>query len=647
MLQSLRDQSGKWFVKILFVAIIASFAIWGVGDVIRGYSALRPIAKVGTYSISYDEFAHALQQKITQLQQATKGRISSEQLKQMGVQTHVLDKLINQAILEQELIRSHLSVSDTLVRHQIHNVPQFQLNGSFDRRLFEDLLRHNNISEKKFIEDIRQSLLTQQLINPLVKRIRLPKTYRETIFQALNEDHVFTIVFVPSSKIKLKTTASEEDLQTSYNQNKEQYAVQEFRKITLVLLDNKALMEGIPVTEEELKEEFEKRTSNYRIPEKRSVKSLTYPTKVLAEDALGRLQKGRPMPAVVRDVKGGNFSDQGTITKDQLPELIADTVFSLEAGQNSTIIETQFGFSIYQVDKIEPAYVQSLSEVRKQLEEEIRLQKAEDHIHQIKNKIEDSLAAGSKLSDVAKEHNLVVETVPDLSINGLDENNKPVLETLDPEAKKLIVEQAFNLNEGLESPIIDANSNLSFIVRVEKIIPAYVPEFTEVKDKVREKWINENKKKEAAETAYKIVQEAKSLSDLTRLANQYKLTLSSNHSINRIDAEKQSEPDSKANKKEEQKDESIKDMLSPELMAKAFHLGTEQATFGAVLDGFAVVMLQKIAPFMPDSKKLETFDKIIDQMMEKDLTTLLIDSFRLNHPVSINQDTLDHVMKQD
>jgi peptidyl-prolyl cis-trans isomerase D len=643
MLQSLREQSGKWFIKILFVAIIASFMAWGIGDVIRSYSALRPIAKIGKHSISYEEFAHALQQQITRLQQATKGRISSDQLKQMGVHSRVLDKLINQAILEQELIRSNLSVSDALVRQQVHSVPQFQHNGSFDKRLFEELLRHNGISEKKFIEDIKQSLLIQQLISPLAKGFRLPKAYRDVIFQTLNEDHVFTVVLVPSSKIKLKKSASEEDLKTSYAQNKERYSVQEFRKVTIVFLDNKNLMKDIIVTEKELKEEYEKRISNYSVAEKRSVKSLTYPTKALAEDALSRLQKGRPIPAVVRDVKGGSFSDLGIVTKDRLPESVADTVFSLDVGQNSAVIETSFGSLIYQIDKIEPAYVQPLSEVKAQLEEEIRLQKAEDHIHQIKNNIEDSLAAGTNLSDVAKEHKLTIETISDLNVKGLDANNKPVLETLDKEAKKLLIEQVFNLNEGSESPITDANSNLSFIVRVEKATPAYIPEFEVVKAKVQEDWTNENKQKEAAETAYKITQEAKNLADLTRLANKYNLTLSSNYSINRLDAEQETAPDTKKRTKEK----SIKDILPPDLLTKAFQLGLEQATFGTVKDGFAVVMLQKMTPFTPDTKKLETLNKVTDQMFEKDLTTLLIDSFRLNHSVSINQDTLNHVMNQD
>ena len=116
MMQSLREQSGKWFVKVLFAAIIASFAVWGIGDVIRSYSALRPIATIGKHSISYEEFSAALQREVTRLQHMSKGQVTPAQLKQMGIHTHVLDQLIDQAALEQEVKQLGLVVSDSLIR---------------------------------------------------------------------------------------------------------------------------------------------------------------------------------------------------------------------------------------------------------------------------------------------------------------------------------------------------------------------------------------------------------------------------------------------------------------------------------------------------------------------------------------------------
>jgi hypothetical protein len=36
MLQALRSTVGSWIVKILFVLLILSFGVWGIGDIFRG-----------------------------------------------------------------------------------------------------------------------------------------------------------------------------------------------------------------------------------------------------------------------------------------------------------------------------------------------------------------------------------------------------------------------------------------------------------------------------------------------------------------------------------------------------------------------------------------------------------------------------------
>ena len=68
MLQTFRDHSGSLFVKILFGVLVASFALWGVGDVFRDYTTMRPVATVGKSSVSQEEFLQAYQRVINNLQ---------------------------------------------------------------------------------------------------------------------------------------------------------------------------------------------------------------------------------------------------------------------------------------------------------------------------------------------------------------------------------------------------------------------------------------------------------------------------------------------------------------------------------------------------------------------------------------------------
>jgi len=639
MLQSLREQSGKWFVKILFGAIVASFGIWGIGDVVRNYTSLRPVAKVGKTSISYDEFAFALQKEISRLQQITKGQVTSSQLKKMNIHKQVLDQMIDREALDLELERLGLAVSDVLIKNQIQSVPHFQHDGVFSRALFEDILRSNGISEKTFIDEARKTLLMRQLFGSLLSGAHLPRMYKGLLLKGLSEQKVFTVVSVPLKKMQSTGTPSDEELQNIYNHNKGRYAVPEFRKTTFILLDIKTLGKNTTLSEQEIKDEYEKRIESLSIPEKRTVKSLTYLTAAQAEDALKRLKAGRPISAVGRDVPGGDLADLGSVEKSQLPEAAQEKVFALKAGESSSVINVGTDFTVYQVTKIDLAHVKTLEEVLPSIKEDLFMQKSEGRIQEIKNKIEDAIAGGAKLSDVAKEFNLSIESVPSFNVQGLDEQGKPVLTALEPEVKKSILDQAFRLNEGAESPITDVGY-VSFVVQVEAVKPALIPELSAIKDKVAKDWDQEKKFQQAAELANQISQEAKTLSDLTKLADKHGLTLTSNHTLSRSDI----------GEKSGLKDEATKALISSfgaDLVGRMFQLGVDRSTYGVTKDGFAVVMLQKVNPYTPNKKNAENFAKSIDQMSEKTLSELILDSFRTDHTVSINQETFDYVVSQE
>ena len=51
----LRNKAASWVAKILAFILILSFAVWGIGDMVRGPSEGDVIAKVGGTEISQKE----------------------------------------------------------------------------------------------------------------------------------------------------------------------------------------------------------------------------------------------------------------------------------------------------------------------------------------------------------------------------------------------------------------------------------------------------------------------------------------------------------------------------------------------------------------------------------------------------------------
>jgi peptidyl-prolyl cis-trans isomerase D len=636
MLQSFRENSGKWFVKVLFGAIVLSFVIFGIGDVVRNYNATKPVAKVGGVSISYEEFAHAFQKEVSHMQQMVKGSISPEQLQKMGLHTHVLDRLINATLLDLETKNLNILVADSLVRDIIHTMPAFQQGGAFRKELFHELLRHNGFSEGVFIHELKRDMQSRQLLS-LGANIQLPAVYTRLLYTLLNQKKVFTTVTIPLEKIKLEKPVSEEELALYFDKNKEAYRQPEFRTVSVVTLNLKDLVKNVPVSDDELKAEYDRRLPEFTQAEKRVVRMLTYPTQALANDALAALKKGRPATAVARDVVGGSLKEQ-KIEKINLTQSFADAVFQLHAGQCTDVLEMGGGYYIYQVVKIEPEFIKTIVQVSDQLKEDIRLEKSGDFLREFKNKIEDALASGVDFSKVAEENKLPIEVIT-LDAQGVDPENK-LAEKLSMDIKKAILENAFNLAEGKETPILDLDNQVSILVRVDKIAPAFVPELKSIKPRVLQDATSDRKQEEAAKLASKITKEAKNLPDLARLANTYGLTLVSNHTSSLMDAQKAPSKDEK---------NPLAELLSPELMNKTFQLAVDQADYGlpAKGQGYVVVMLQKILPTPVDEKNVETFTKNLGKMIEKESVSTLMEALRKKYTVVIDEKVINHLLKND
>jgi len=176
MLQKLRDQSSRWYVKALFVLLVISFSMWGVADIALNYVNMRPVATVNGNNITQEEFNGRFQSMLTKAQELSKGQLTSEQIKEMGIPQRILDSLIDHSLIVEDLTKRHLIVTDAVVRRRIQTIPSF-LNeqGAFDKRAFDYLLHTNHITESQFVVDIRHDLQQQQLFGALFAGMQLPK----------------------------------------------------------------------------------------------------------------------------------------------------------------------------------------------------------------------------------------------------------------------------------------------------------------------------------------------------------------------------------------------------------------------------------------------------------------------------------------
>src|SRR5208283_5466460 len=111
--------------KILFVLLILSFGIWGIGDVVRLRAASQPAITVGHAEISPRQVSEEFRRQAEQLVNMSKGKITLEQIRQMGMLDSTIQQMVSQALLEQEAAELKLTVADDTLRAMIYNEPAF------------------------------------------------------------------------------------------------------------------------------------------------------------------------------------------------------------------------------------------------------------------------------------------------------------------------------------------------------------------------------------------------------------------------------------------------------------------------------------------------------------------------------------------
>ena len=144
MLSSMRNAAqgvvGKAIMTVVMGLIIVSFVIWGVGDMLRGFTA-STVASVGGAKISSQEYHDAYQRTVQQYQRQLRQPFTNEQARAIGLDRQVLQRLISEAAIDDEAGKLGLNISDDALRNLITSNPAFQdKSGAFDPQRFVSVL---------------------------------------------------------------------------------------------------------------------------------------------------------------------------------------------------------------------------------------------------------------------------------------------------------------------------------------------------------------------------------------------------------------------------------------------------------------------------------------------------------------------------
>jgi peptidyl-prolyl cis-trans isomerase D len=486
----------KWSLGLVVVTFIAFYIPSFLNTTTTttvGASATDVVATVNGTEIRGVEFQRRYQNQIQAYQQQYGGSINEQLLRQLGVDQQILQQMVDEQAALAEAEHQGIRVSDEELAQQIFSIPALQENGRFiGEQRYEQLLasQYPPLTKSDFEESLRRSMMIDKLRSALTDWIAVSDADLEREYRDRNEKVKLQVVALTADKFRDKVTVNDADIASYYEMHKAEYRKGEQRKVRYLLVDRDQLKSRITITPQDIESYYNVNVQQFQTPEQVRASHILLKTegkdeaavRKQAEDILKQAKApGADFAALAKkysedDGSKANGGDLDYFPKGRMVPEFEQAAFSMQPGQISDLVKSQFGFHIIKVVDKKPAATRTLDEVRPQIQETLAAQRVEQQITDRTRDLDARIKKPADFDTVGKEAGLVVaeasfftreEPVPGIG------------------AAPDVSNQAFQLKDGEVSRALQSPRGPVYITVTGKRDP-YVPKLEEVKDRVRE-----------------------------------------------------------------------------------------------------------------------------------------------------------------
>jgi peptidyl-prolyl cis-trans isomerase D len=484
----------KWSLGIVVASFVFLYVprFMGNGTTGAGAAPTDVVARVSGREITAGEFNQLYTQQVSNLR-ASYGDITDQMLRQMGVGEDLLQQLVNREAVMAEAARLGISVSDGELRERLVRLPMFQRDGEFvGEDAYRQILQSGRPPRRdyEFEAELRKALVAERLQEAVTGWIRVSDAEVEQEYRRRNEKIKLDLVAFTADAFRSAVQPTDAEIGAEFTAHPDLYRVPEKRRVKYVAVDAQALRSKMTVTPAEVEARYRDTIATYSTPEQVRASHILFKTegkdeaavRKLADSVLAKARSGADFAALARQysdddaskVNGGDldYFGRGTMYKE-----FEDAAWALQPGQISDVIKSPAGLHIIKLTDKRAAATRSLAEVRSQIEDAIRLEKARAEATRLAQEMAPLIKSPDDLETVAKAHGLSVGD------SGLFSRDEPLAGLgFAPQ----VAAEAFKLDQGKVSGMLSTTPGSYAFISVAEIKPSYAPKLDEVKDKVRD-----------------------------------------------------------------------------------------------------------------------------------------------------------------
>ena len=363
------------------------------------------VITVGKAQVSTSQYYRALKGQIDQFSQQFGTQFTFAQAQMFGLDAQTLQSLISNAALDNEAIRLGLSAGDVQVAQRIATTKAFlNVSGTFDRTTYAQVLEQNGLTVKDFEAGLRDDLARQLLQAAVVSGMNTPEALTDTLYAYQAETRAFTVLQLTQSSLPEKLAEpTEPDLQTFYTAHIADFTRPEAKRVAYALLKPSDLAKDQTVAEADIKAAYDAAFDTFNIPEKRLVERLVYPSEDEAKAAKAEFDAGTSFEDLVkaRGLTLGDI-DMGDVSLVDLGEAGKD-IFALTEPGVVGPLPSNLGPALYRMNTILPAQITPFDQAQDTIKGDLQLAMATKTIVDKFEPINDLLAGGATIVEVAKD----------------------------------------------------------------------------------------------------------------------------------------------------------------------------------------------------------------------------------------------------
>ncbi|MEM8551201.1 MAG: SurA N-terminal domain-containing protein [Pseudomonadota bacterium] len=517
MLNTMRRGAKGFLAKILIGLLVFAFAIWGISDFVNQIDPTE-VAEAGNTPVAASEFARVYQRALGTTSQRLGRALSPQDAQAIGLPTQVLSQLVTEALQVDAAHKLGVDIGDEALAERIRTEPAFAApNGSFDRVRFDMLLAENQYTEAEFIEFQRDAAAQEIFVNALLGGLSAPTAYLQAFNRFRNQTRTVEHFSLGENDIGPIPDPTETELRTYFEDNKSEFRAPEYRSVSVVTLSTEALADPDAVSADAVQRAYEVEGA-YGSPERRRVQQVILDDKAVAERAAQALNNGTAFSAVLAEV-GRTLADAdlGLVQRsDLVDDAVGDAAFSLDLN-GAEAVDGRFGPVLVRVSEIVAAGKRPFEEVEDEIRQSLALEEAQEQLRSLFNNVEDAVAGGARVAEIAERFSLPTRTVEAVDRQGNGPDGAPLSEPL-PAA---FVTAAFAADVGDDASPVEESRNSYSWVQLDGITEETDRPYEEVADAVLVAWTDAEKNKRVSALAEEAMEDLQGGQDMAAVAERF------------------------------------------------------------------------------------------------------------------------------